>query len=93
MDILAAMPETARCIKCGSSDIVLRARVMDRAQYGEYDLRVRVDADPNAFVFTGTERSTLDAHVCGRCGYTEFYATYPGDLLAAWRRSQESEQG
>jgi hypothetical protein len=67
---------------------------MDRVHHGfEYDLRIRVDGDPNAFVLTETERSPLEARVCGRCGYTEFYATDPANLLAAWRRSQESSKG
>ena len=87
------MPQSATCVKCGSTDIVLNARVMDRTQYGEYDLRVRVDADPNALLFTGTERCPLEARVCGQCGYTEFYATDPATLFAAWRRSQESLKG
>lgn len=87
------MPQSATCVKCGSTD-VLSARVMDRSRNGfEYDLRIRVDADPDAFVFTGTERCPLEACVCGKCGYTEFYATDPANLLEAWRRSQESSKG
>ena len=87
------MPQSATCVKCGSTDIVLSARVMDRTQYGEFDLRVRVDADPDALLFTGTERCPLVARVCGQCGYTEFYATDPAALFAAWRRSRESSKG
>jgi predicted nucleic-acid-binding Zn-ribbon protein len=87
------MPQSATCVKCGSTDIVLNARVMDRSHHGENDLRVRVDADPNALLFTGTERCPLEARVCGQCGYTELYATDPATLLAAWRRSQESPKG
>jgi predicted nucleic-acid-binding Zn-ribbon protein len=87
------MPLSAACVKCGSTEIALGARVMDRTQYGEDDLRIRVDGDPHAFVFTETERCPLEARVCGQCGYTEFYATDPATLFAAWRRSQESSKG
>jgi hypothetical protein len=66
---------------------------MDRAQYGEYDLRVRVDADPDALLFREASRCPLEARVCGQCGYTEFYATDPATLFKAWRRSQESSKG
>jgi hypothetical protein len=62
---------------------------MDRASHGgEYDLRVRVDADPDARIFNEAVRCALEARVCGRCGYTEFYAVDPASRFEAWRRSQ-----
>jgi hypothetical protein len=67
---------------------------MDRSRDGfEYDLRIRVDADPDAILFKEAERCPLEARVCGKCGYTEFYATDPANLLEAWRRSQEPAKG
>ena len=83
------MPLSAKCVKCGSTDVVPGVRVMGTHSV---DLRVRVDADPHALLFKGTERSPLEARVCGRCGYTEFYATDPATLLQAWRHSRESEK-
>lgn len=82
------MPDSAACSKCGST-ATLPARVVERDRGGDFDLRLRVDADPTAFLFTQAERCALHAVVCGECGFTEFYAEYPANLLAAWRRAQE----
>ena len=40
------MAKAEKCSKCGSTAIVPRAMVADRNQNGEYDLRLRVDAQP-----------------------------------------------
>jgi|NGEPerStandDraft_6_1074524.scaffolds.fasta_scaffold149684_2 hypothetical protein len=84
------MPQSSTCVKCGSADIVLGARVLE--QLG-HDIRLRVDADPGALLLKGPALCPLEARVCGQCGYTECYATDPAALLAAWRRSQESSKG
>lgn len=84
------MPEAAKCMKCGSADIVPHARVM---QGSDRDLELRVDADPGALLFKEATRISLEARVCGQCGYTELYATDPAALLAAWRHAQQSEKG
>ena len=44
-DILAAMPPSATCVKCGPPSV--KVRVMDVPIRG-FDLRLRVDADPDA---------------------------------------------
>ena len=87
------MAQGPACVKCGSTDIISEARVIDRDPGGEHDLHVRVDADPDALFFEEAERCPVHARVCGHCGYTELYADDPGNLLAAWRRSQESSKG
>ena len=84
-------------MRCGSAGIVPGVRVMGRASHGgEYDLGVRVDADPDAFVFKEAmpsySRRLCVARwnpVCDRCTYTEFYPVDPAALFGAWRRSQE----
>ena len=87
------MPQSAPCVKCGSLDIIPGVRVMDRGDYDlERDLRLRVDGDRNALLFTGTERCTLEARVCGACGNAEFYATDPATLFEAWRRSRNAKK-
>jgi hypothetical protein len=40
------MRQSGKCIKCGSTGIVPSARVMDRTQANELDLRLRVAANP-----------------------------------------------
>ena len=84
------MPQSSTCVKCGSADIVLGARVQE---HGGPESRLRVNADPGALLLKGPALCPLEARVRGQCGYTEFYATDPAALLAAWRRSQESSKG
>jgi len=85
------MRQTGKCIKCGSTEIVEGARVIDESRQGfEEDQRLRVDADPHAALFKEACHSTVRAWVCGACGYTEVYADDPGALLQAWRRSQKA---
>ncbi len=87
------MRQTGKCPKCGSPDIVQEAMVADRAAHNlETDLKLRVDADPDAIVFRGRTRSSLKACVCGRCGYVEFYASDPESLLRAFRESRAASQ-
>ncbi len=83
------MRQTGKCPKCGSPEIVKDAMVADRADYNvESNLNLRVDADPEAIMFRGRTRSSLNAYVCGRCGYVEFYASDPESLLKAFREAQ-----
>ena len=87
------MLQSGRCIKCASTEIVLKARVIGEEQGSEQDQRLRVDANPDAFFFTHPSHSKVKACVCGNCGDAEFYATDPTTLFEAWRRSQESSKG
>ena len=69
-----------KCPKCGSDEIVRNARVFG----GENLVR-----DLSAQVFYGARAATkrLSPHICGNCGYTEFYAQDPQILLEASRRA------
>lgn len=84
------MPEAIKCMKCGSAEIVPHARVLHGS---DYDVHLGVDADPGALLFKESTRISLEARVCGQCGYTEMYATDPAALLAAWRHAQQSDKG
>ena len=84
------MPESPACVKCGSREPIIDARVIDRSEAGDQDLHLRVDGEPSALIFKASGHSNLTARVCVRCGYTEFYAATPANLLAAWRRARES---
>ena len=94
-DILSPMLESKACVKCGSSEPVIPARVMDRREQRlqKEDLRLRVDADPEAFLFKNAYHSPLMARVCSRCGYTEFYAAEIAVLRDAWRRAEGLDKG
>jgi predicted nucleic-acid-binding Zn-ribbon protein len=83
------MAKAEKCSKCGSTAIVPRAMVADRNQNGEYDLRLRVDAQPSAMVFKHAARSAVHACVCSSCGYVEFYADDPKALYDAFLAAQQ----
>jgi len=83
-----------KCSKCGSSAIAQRTMVADRAMRNvEYDLRLRVDAHPSAFMLKESVRSKLHAYVCGSCGYVEFYVDDPKALYDAFLAAQQDSSG
>jgi hypothetical protein len=85
------MPDTLRCTRCGSGEVIPRLRVIDRGDDNlRYDLQVEVQRRPNALLFKRPERSTLSAQVCGACGHTELYADVPRALYAAYLQAEAS---
>ena len=82
------MRKMEKCSKCGSSAIVPRAMVVDKNQNMEYDLKLRVDAQPSAMLFKQAARCAIHASVCSSCGYVEFYADDPQTLYDAFLAAQ-----
>ena len=82
------MPKVDKCSKCGSNAIAQRVMVADRNQNIEYDLKLRVDAEPSAMMFKKSARTALHAYVCSSCGYVEFYADDPTALYDAFLAAQ-----
>ena len=79
------MADRARCSRCGSDEIVSRARVVERGDGNtRYDLQVEVRRRPNALLFKGAERSNVSAQLCAACGYVELFADMPRALYAAY---------
>ena len=77
---------TEKCVKCGCADIIQQAMAAadpEHALNGDLELRIRVDAKPDAILFHKAVRSPLSASVCAGCGYVEFYATEPESLHKA----------
>ena len=83
------MHRTEKCAKCESPNIVHRAMVLPHYEGGEGKLNLRVDTHPTAIFRKKSVRSSLHAEVCSSCGYVEFYADDPAELLFAYRESQE----
>jgi hypothetical protein len=74
------------CPKCGSPRVIPGVRVLDRdGEYSDKSLSVRLDRNPDALLFKGSEVVELRANVCGRCGYTELYVTDPQALWSAYQ--------
>jgi predicted nucleic-acid-binding Zn-ribbon protein len=78
------MKRTSKCPKCGSSDIIVDAKVIDRAHLNiEAELTVATFRKPEAALFKGQLNTTLSAWVCAGCGFVEFYADSPKSIKVA----------
>ena len=85
------MVDRAHCSRCGSDEIVPRARVIDRGDHNwRYDLQIEVQRRPNALLFKGAERSNVSAQLCAACGYVEFSADMPQALYATHLQADAS---
>jgi len=83
------------CPKCQSTEIIPNVRILDRLNATDFDaqdLTAVVYDNPGAFIFKGKHKSSLDACVCGRCGYTEFFARNPEELLLGHKESLAKRQ-
>ena len=79
------MVDRTHCSRCGSDEIIPRARVIDRGDSNSrHDLQVEVRRRPNALLFKGAERSNVAAQLCAACGHVELFAEMPRALYAAY---------
>jgi predicted nucleic-acid-binding Zn-ribbon protein len=75
------MNRPSQCFKCGSTDVIADAKVIDTADYSvQKDLSVAAFRSPDAFIFKGQVTTTVSAWVCASCGFIELYADNPGGL-------------
>jgi len=74
------------CVRCGSSKIIPRARVIDVGDRTSLvgTLRVAVARNPDAAFFKGEEKIDTYARVCGECGFVELFAEDPNALYEAY---------
>ena len=85
------MPESLRCSRCGSDDVMPRVRVVERAEDGmRHDLQAEVVRRPNALFFKRPHRADLTARVCGACGFVELYVDAPGALYTAFLQADSN---
>lgn len=85
------MPDSLRCPRCSSDEVMPRVRVVERGEDGyRHDLQVEVLRRPSAVFFKRPERINLTARVCGACGYTELYVDAPGALYTAYLQADSS---
>ena len=86
------MPDSLRCARCSSDEMIPRVRVAERGDDNmRYDLQVEVQRRPNAMFFKRAERADLTARVCCACGYTELYVDAPGALYAAYLQADSGQ--
>jgi hypothetical protein len=85
-------PTSSVCPKCGAQRVIPGVRVLDRdGDSSTKDLSVRLDRNPSAWIFKGSEVVELTAKVCGRCGYAELYAADPAALWSAYQEQTQAE--
>jgi predicted nucleic-acid-binding Zn-ribbon protein len=75
------MKKTGKCPKCGSTDVIIDAKAVDRAHGGsEADMKIATFRKPDALVFKQKQETPVSAWVCGSCGFVEFYADDPRSI-------------
>ena len=81
----------AVCSKCGSDRVIPAVRVLDRnGEYPDRGLSVRLDRNPDALIFKGSEVVELKGRVCCRCGVVEMYAVDAESLWTAYEAQKRS---
>ena len=80
----------SRCPKCGSPDVIPNVSILEHvgANASLHSVRAVLEKNPDALFVRGEVRTSLQAWVCGTCGYTELYAKHPEALLAAYRKRE-----
>jgi ribosomal protein S27AE len=74
------------CPKCGSGVLMDHLKVLTGGEHGA--LQVQAFGNPYALVFKEAATSSLEATVCGDCGYTELFALEPKLLVQAVRQAE-----
>ena len=75
------MRRTGKCPKCGSADLIVDAKAIDRGDSDrKHEMSVATFREPDAFIFKGEQSTTVSAWVCASCGLVEFYADKPRNL-------------
>jgi len=82
------------CPKCGSPDIIPNVVIPDHYELGmANEMIMRISENPSAWIFKGTQKSTMRAWICGECGFVEMYVTQPRVLWEAWQKAQQQSPG
>ena len=84
---MSSHPDT--CPACGSRKMILGAEFPDAVDFGiARKSTLRVPARPKAAIFKQQVDSTLEADVCGDCGFVQFYVSKPDRLWDAYQRGR-----
>ena len=82
------------CQRCGSTDVIPKARVVDRGDYGADfgNIRIGVARKPHAAFFKGLEHADVWARVCGECGFVELFVDDARAIYRAYTDSRRADQ-
>ena len=62
--------EQMKCLQCQSERLVLDAKAVDYIDMTiKRTLKVELDANPDAWLFKGTQAGELQATICADCGF------------------------
>lgn len=79
--------DPGRCPKCGSSKTILDVQVVTDTEHHAGEAAA-VHRRPRAFFLKGGATTPVRAVVCARCGFAEFYASEPADLVSVYLESR-----
>jgi|GEM_PF-2492888 len=74
------MKNGKKCPKC-QSDQILEAEARDEGRGSWGLMTLKTYDNPDALVFRGSREAVVHAFVCVDCGYIEYYAQNPKNLL------------
>lgn len=82
--------KTEVCSKCGSTDVVpnVEVRDFDASSHRPLSVVVELPRPSGAFVYKSARSSEIRAWMCGNCGFTEFFALQPSEILSAYRQNR-----
>ena len=80
--ILLNMEKTRR--QCGSARIIPQLPVLD---HGGNKVQVEIVGKPDAWVFQEAVYGTINAKICGECGYTELWTSQFRELYEKYEKS------
>jgi hypothetical protein len=77
-------------MKCGSEKLMPFVGVLDQGQYSDGQLKACIGyTNPDAWIFKGPIFATLQATICGECGFTELSVGNPAELYEKFLAYQE----
>jgi hypothetical protein len=81
------------CPDCGAKEIMTGVTVEDKHDHLDVrEVELYIDQNPDAILFKERIRSTLNACVCGRCGYVELHVADPSALWAAYQAARNQQR-
>jgi hypothetical protein len=87
------------CPQCGSKKIIPEVLIIDQSPTSsggmprDNPLNVRIDTNPEAWIFKGSHYSQLVARICGECGFAELRAKDPRPLYPLYLQYLGSRGG
>lgn len=84
------MPSSNNCPKCQSPKRVRGVRFDERPHHGGVtNTHLEIKVNPETRFQEGAQRFTIEADVCGECGYIELFVQKPAEL---WRAVEEQNE-